>query len=560
MQKTCVDCGCEYKIDNADLQFLKKMTPTFGARSFEISPPKLCPQDRFRRRLAFRNELHLYKSPCDLCKKTMVTSYRPNVPFPVYCQECWWGDSWNELDYGRDYDFSTPFFQQYQALRDDVPRLALMNRNAENSEYCNYAAYNKNCYLAVGGSWYNEDCMYVTYNFRSRSCVDCFGLQRGELCYEMMWGRDLYGCIHCNECFDCADCAFSINLRGCKNCILCSNLHNKEYHIRNEPVSKEEFEYFRLSLGSHSIFSAAKEEFSELCQTSIRPASVNVNSEGCTGDYLRNCKNVKDCFMTTDLEDGRYLFIVEESKDMMDCSCAGFNGCELYYECLNAGDGGMLNVCSFNNWTSSNIYYCDTAQMCNNCFGCVGVRHKNYCIMNKQYTKEEYVNLVPKIIEHMQSTGEWGDNFPISLSPFAYNETLAQDYFPLEKEEALAKGFAWQDGTDEQFDATKVIGASELPDAIADTPEEIINWAICCEKTNKPYRVNALEYDFYKRTQLPIPRLHPTERERLRRGRKNNPQLHARTCSKCEKEIQSTYKAERPEKVYCNECYKAEVY
>jgi len=30
-----------------------------------------------------------------------------------------------------------------------------------------------------------------------------------------------------------------------------------------------------------------------------------------------------------------------------------------------------------------------------------------YCILNKQYSKEEYEELVPKIIEHMQKTGEW---------------------------------------------------------------------------------------------------------------------------------------------------------
>ena len=35
------------------------------------------------------------------------------------------------------------------------------------------------------------------------------------------------------------------------------------------------------------------------------------------------------------------------------------------------------------------------------CFGCVGFKHKQYCILNKQYTKEEYEKLVQKIIKQM---------------------------------------------------------------------------------------------------------------------------------------------------------------
>lgn len=33
----------------------------------------------------------------------------------------------------------------------------------------------------------------------------------------------------------------------------------------------------------------------------------------------------------------------------------------------------------------------------------------------------------------MQLTGEWGEFFPHELSPFCYNETVAQDYFPIDQ-------------------------------------------------------------------------------------------------------------------------------
>lgn len=560
MQRQCLQSQANFEVTDEDLVFLERVSPIIDGKTYVIDPPQLCPQNRFQRRLAFRNEQHLHKRNCDLCGCSMITSYSPDAPFPVYCQDCWWGDKWDELSFGRPYDFNRPFFDQYKDLQRIVPRLSLMNRNAENSEFCNYAAYNKNCYLAMGGSWYNEDCSYVRYTFRSQSCTDCFGIQRGELCYETMWGKDLYGCIKSDECFDCSDCHFSHNLRGCKNCILCSNLHNKQYYVRNQEVTPMEYDAIRKTMASYDEYEKLKTEFEERKNAAIRPASININCENSSGEYLRNCRNVKNGFMVTDLEDGKNLYITEESKDFVDCSCSGFNGCELYYECLNAGDGGTHNALSFNNWTSSSIYYCDTAQMCESCFGCVGVRHKKYCILNTEYSKAEYEQLVPKIIEHMKSTGEWGDFFPIALSPFPYNQTLAQDYFPLEKEEAESRGYYWRDLEQEPIDIEKTIEASRLPDAIHDTPEDILNWAIVCEKSGKPFRIQKLEYDFYKKLGLPIPRLHPHVRYKHRMARKNPPQLHDGMCSKCDKAMQTSYDPAGNTTVYCKDCYRAAIY
>jgi len=59
----------------------------------------------------------------------------------------------------------------------------------------------------------------------------------------------------------------------------------------------------------------------------------------------------------------------------------------------------------------------------------------------------------------------------------------AQDYYPLTKEEVLTKGWKWRDQTDEVPQVSKVIDASQLPDSIADIPDEVLDWAIRCEAT-----------------------------------------------------------------------------
>jgi len=85
------------------------------------------------------------------------------------------------------------------------------------------------------------------------------------------------------------------------------------------------------------------------------------------------------------------------------------------------------------------VYYCNNCHYCTDCFGCVGLQRKQYCLFNKQYTKEEYEKEVAKVIEKMIATGEWGEFFDPSLSPYAYNETVALNYFPLSQKDAHRK-------------------------------------------------------------------------------------------------------------------------
>jgi len=209
---------------------------------------------------------------------------------------------------------------------------------------------------------------------------------------------------------------------------------------------------------------------------------------------------------------------------------------------------------------NSNCYYSQMCQSCKNCFGCIGLKQSEYCILNKQYTKEHYEELVPKIIAKMRDDGEWGEFFPLSLSPHGYNETVAQEYMPLTKEEALAKGFKWRDQEEEVQHVKKNIPADKLPDAISDTPDDVLNWAIICEETTKPFRIVKQELAFYRKHNIPLPRRSPDQRHRDRIALRNPRKLWQRNCMKCEKDIQTSYQPDRPEVVYCEECYLKKVY
>lgn len=88
---------------------------------------------------------------------------------------------------------------------------------------------------------------------------------------------------------------------------------------------------------------------------------------------------------------------------------------------------------------NARVYYIYSCFYSSDLFACIGLRNKQYCIFNKQYTKEEYELLVAKIIAHMQKTGERGEFFPAQISPFGYNETMAMEFFPLSKEQATKR-------------------------------------------------------------------------------------------------------------------------
>ena len=175
-----------------------------------------------------------------------------------------------------------------------------------------------------------------------------------------------------------------------------------------------------------------------------------------------------------------------------------------------------------------------------------------------QYTKEEYESLAGQIIEHMQKTGEWGEYFPLSMCPYGYNETNAVDYFPLSKKQAVGAGFAWRDETEKQ--ETYLGPPPAVPDDIADVGDDICEKILVCDVTGKPFKVIPQELKFYRFMGISLPHRCFEQRHKDRIAKRNPRHLWTRACAKCSKQIQTTYAPDRPETVYCEDCYLSTVY
>lgn len=559
----CKNCNSEFEVTDNDLKFLEKTSPVFNGQTYLIPKTKKCPECRFIRLLNERNARSLYRRKCDFSGKKIISQYHENQPFPVYDLDIWWSDKWDAMDYGIDFDFSRGFFEQFQELKNKVPHFSayIIGGTLENSNYTNCTGYLKNCYL-IFESDYNEDCYYSNLLKKCKNVIDCSICYEDELCYECI------DCISCNnlkysqDCKNCNDSFFLKNCIGCNDCIGCINQRQKKYMIFNKQYSKEEYEKIKseMKLETRTGISELRKLSLDFCQKQPHKAFEGEQNENCTGDHIYNSKNSHNCFDSKDLEDCKNCYKVSINvKDCQDYSSWGDNAELVYYSSACGDNINKLAFCTTTATNMNNAYYCDQCVSCNNVFGCMGLNKKKYCILNKQYTKEEYEEMVPKIIEHMKKHEEWGEYFPKSICPFGYNETIAMEYFPKTKEEAIKAGYKWNEYKQESPKASKIIKGKDLPETINEIDDSILDNAIECEVTGRLFKITEQELKMYKRLNLPIPSKHYDVRHQERMDRRLPRKLFERKCDKCGQEIKTPYLQDSQEIVYCESCYLKEV-
>ncbi len=559
--QNCKNCQTDFTIQPADTAFYS---------TINVPAPTWCPQCRFQRRLMFRNERNLYARQCGMCNANILSNYSPEAPYVIYCRQCWWSDKWDPLSYGKAVDFSRPFFEQFNELRLQVPRIALLNdSDSENSEYTNHVYRMKNCYM-VFDAIDDEGCIHSTGLYNCKDDVDCAYNDNTELCYETLYAEQCYGLRNSRDTINCRDSAFLSDCIGVSNSLMCVGLRNKEYCYKNQQLTESEFKqvWKEAKLHTRTGVQKLKAEFDDFSKTIPRKFYHGVNNEDASGDYLLNNKSVTHSFQTRNSENSAYCYGVHHAKDSYDYTVWG--EAEQFYEAHASGDGYRLLFCNIV-WGGKETYYSDNClNSPDNCFGCVAIKKQQYCILNKQYTEEEYFKLRDKLIEHMKTTGEWGEFFPPALAPFAYNETMANEFFPLTKEQALQKGYTWQDNLPGTF-GKETIRITDLADSITDCTDEILKEVLACTDCKRNYKIVKAELDFYKQQQIPIPDRCPDCRHLARTHYRSGYELVERGCmcklgthdhgtQQCSQKFNTAYPQTNPAILYCEDCYRKETY
>ncbi|MDA2922742.1 hypothetical protein MYX07_05775, partial [Patescibacteria group bacterium AH-259-L07] len=536
--KTCQNCKQKFIIEPEDFDFYNKIN---------VPAPTFCPECRLIRRFAWRNQYFLYQRECDRCGKAMISVFSKDTGLTVYCPPCWWSDRWDGLEYGVDFDPKKPFLVQLRKLLQRVP---VMNRfcvyaGLVNSEYTNMVSYLKNCYL-VSHADHNENCAYSAFITHTKDSYDSLMVDKCELCYECVNCRRCFNAFFSVDCQDCHDIGFSRNCIGCSHCFGCTNLRNKQYHIFNKPYSKEEYEKKIRELQPKTLTARRKiqEHVEKLWNKFPQKYMHERKNTNVSGDYIYNSKNARDSYIVADCENCRFCSIVGPGglKDCYDFT--HYTGGELFYEGLQIGD--QASRIFFSWFVVSGVREVEYSMFIiggSNIFGSVGLKKREYCILNKQYPKVEFEILREQIIDQMNinpykdkqgNVYRYGEFFPIELSPFGYNET-AYEHFPIAEEEAKVRGYNWRLMRERDYKVTKK--SSELPEIIEDVDDSITSEVISCEHEGKcddqcttAFKVIPQELQFYRRMSLPVPHLCPNCRYAKRITWRNLAKLYKRKC------------------------------
>lgn len=544
-QRTCKITGQDFTITDLEESFCLEHS---------IPLPTIAPLERLRRVCAFLSSIFLYPTKCALTGKDILTFIPPHKDLVVYDIDAWMSDDWDPLSFGLEYDPNRPFFEQVGELlkKAPLPSLECIRSTMENSDYTNGVLNVKNCYLSFGVI-NGEDVLFSRTVIDSKDIIDSVYTTNCELCFGCIQVNNCYNVRYGENCSNCSDSAFLYDCHNCKHCYGSSNLNNKEYYFRNQALSKDEYvkRLAGIDLGSRSTLENEKHIFAELKKNAAVRFMQGKSNENADGNYLNHTKNCHNSLFASDAENIEWsIQMIYQTRNAFVCDGFGQNGENLYYSSAVGDNAYNIKFCYDCYTNIRDLEYCMFVGFgSTDCFGCVGLKRKQYCILNKQYSKEEYFTLVTKIKAQMTKDGEYGQFFPAKMSPMDYNRSEAQVFIPTTKENAQKLGFTWKEDLVEPFEPTY-----QIPDNIVDVKDDIVEAILKCTVTGKKYKIIKQELQAYRRMGIPIPTVSPIARLEKIQSSLTVQEAKLEHCTQCQQTIMTVYNP-REMKVICETCY-----
>jgi uncharacterized Fe-S cluster protein YjdI len=577
--KICPNCNKSFTILAEDFSFYEKI---------KVPPPTFCPPCRSARRMVHRNERNLYKRKCDITGKDIISIYRADCPYTICDKDYYFSDEFDPFAYGTTYNPDVKFFEQFYEFAKKVPMSSLFIQTSENCDYNQDMSGASNCYLC--SRTHDSQNMFYTYRGnKSSDCNDCFQVVEGsEFLYESVNSSTSSNSKFIHFCEKCSDSAFLYNCVGCVDSFMCTDQRNKQCYYKNQQYSREEYKKIidSYKLDTYEGQQRALKEFEDFLKKFPRKNLTITRSENVSGDSISDSKDCRNVFNVRATQNCAYVWDSMKYTDSMD-AYSGASVDLIYEATATTNHSSNCHFCVRIYKGSRDCEYSWFLRNCANCFGCISLKDKEYCIFNTQYSKEEYFTLLEKIKTKMLEDGEYGEFFPFYTSPFPYNDTVAQEYFPLDANFAKDKGLKWGEMEEKKHQAT--LSWSDLPEAIGDVPDSILQETISCKHAGEcthgctmAFRIVADELTFYRRKGIPLPRECPNCRYYRRLEYRNPTKIRDTVCmcmgaemsngvytntiehthgaSPCGKQIETTMKENGGFIIYCDDCYKKEVF
>ena len=546
-------CEGDFEIEEGDIKFLKK---------FRVPPPNFCPTCRRIRRLVHMGQAHLFKRKCDVPEhdEMIISILPPECPFPVYDYKYFIDDDFNAFSFGVEYQKGESPMGTLFSLRKKFPMPSFLNRDPSsvNSEYSNGGRNTKNVYY-VFGCYTVEDAWYSNFLNKSRNVMDSVAVNNSEFVYEGLRSDHVYKSSYIYFSNDCIESMFLFDCKNCQNCFGCVNLRNANYYIFNQKFSKEEYEKFINSVHpiSKEKINLYEKKFWDLVRSSPMNGTRNILTENVFGANLHNSKNLFDVIKSDNAENIRHADNAYSHQDSMDFLFSGASN-QLYMD-TNIGSHSSLVKFSISSKFCTDCEFVFNSKNLTSCFMCFGLQNKSYCILNKQYTEEEYFKIVDEIKLEMLKRGEYADGPGAEFSAQPYNFSLGQISYFLSDEQIIEIGGYLGKESETNVGKTEIVKYADLPKTINEITDDILDKAILCEESDRPFRITQSELGFYRRMNLPLPNIHPLLRIKRRLSFDKEGKKYKAMCVKCLKNIETLYDPAEKFLLYCEKCYQQEV-
>ena len=420
-----------------------------------------------------------------------------------------------------NYDFDKTFFENYLDLKKIMPLLsALVYENSENSNFAEGVWMSKNVYLSfivISG------CENILYTFYTQDNVkntlnSLMVWDNSENVYFWAWIIKWFNVFYSKYICNSNNIWFSTNLVWCSECIFCDWLENQSYCINNKKLEKDLYfeEKNRILQIKHSFFDYYK---------NLNQNWMNLWSENIDWMFNTFSKNIKNWYFNYRLENWKNVVFVWDKdgrRNVMDSICSDQVWHWDIYACSNLWTSENVYCCDCIIWQS--LYYCFDCLSCSFCLWCIWLKNKSYCILNKQYTKEEWYKKAEEIFSQMEKDWILWKFFPWELNPFYFNDTMAyliDDSFT--KEEVENQWYMWRE-EEIKVDIPEWVEVITIKDLNNyqwydsnwnwQINPEILKKVIKDEKWNI-YRIVQMEYDFLMKHWLPLPEIHWLDRIKM---------------------------------------------
>ncbi|MFA6131631.1 MAG: hypothetical protein WC702_00990 [Patescibacteria group bacterium] len=471
---------------------------------------------------------------------------------------------WHTKDFSNIFEtleIPDPFFKQLRKLELRVPLLATFNR---------VEPKNSIALMSMG----DQD-SYFTFACRSERSFfsgGAFGIADSSLIWlafnitdshHITHSQRLHNCRYVHESLDCLNSNFLFECRNCNNCFGATNRRNAEYLFFNKQLTKEGYEarLAEIDLGKRSVVEKWQKKFNELLlNEGIWPENFNVSTEQSSGDYLSNAVRCTECFSSGDnpVDNWRSAWIYGNNQG--NAYGWGLVDNSEVYMCVSSPNSNKSKFC-YRSFRLDNCEYCLMSSDCRDCFGCIGLKNKRFCILNKQYEEEEYWKTLDELKCAMLERGEYGHYLPPELSSTYVPEGGATIYCGATDEELKKIGGLFFDPNAEGATGTERLkneprSLKDIPDSIDDLGDDWIGVPIYDEQAKRTFSFLKPELDYYRAKRIAPPAEHFIHRLNTLAASGQICSLEKQQCYECQKEVLVSKCPQYPNrKIYCQSCY-----